>query len=68
MRLLAELQELNKRTYKAGPDELKAWGIGEGPDDIADWPLELMAKYGLALFLEYAQKSVETRLPMLLDY
>jgi hypothetical protein len=66
--LLDQLRDLNRRTYKADVATLAEWRKGEGPDDLADWPAELMAKYGLAVFTGLAERSVESRLPMLLDF
>jgi hypothetical protein len=71
-RLVAQLRDLNQRTLKASSDDLARWrraDVVDGfPDDVADWTLELAAKFGLAIFLGLAEKSVEARLPMLLDW
>jgi len=44
------------------------WRKGDGPDDLADWSLDQMARFGLAVFVEFARQAVAERLPMLLDY
>ena len=66
--LATELKELNERTYRAQETELVEWRKGDGPDDLADWSLDQMARFGLAVFVEFARQAVAERLPMLLDY
>ena len=64
-RLLAELSELNSRTYKGSGDDLARWRHeGAAPDS----PFDDAARFGLSVFLELAERSVSERLPMKLDY
>ncbi len=66
--LAEELDELNRRTYGADASQLAEWRKGEGPHSLADWSVEQMAQHGLALFIEFANKSVRHHLPMDIDY
>jgi hypothetical protein len=63
--LLRELRALNDRTYGGSTEDVARWrqdgAEPEGPFDDA-------ARFGLAVFLELTQKSVEEQLPMRLDY
>ena len=65
VRLLSELQTLNRRTWQAGGRDIELWRQ-EGAEYGA--PLEKSAKMGFAVFHELASKSVDLRLPMKLDY
>lgn len=63
--LARQLTELNARTWQAASEELTRWkrlGSEHGA------PLESGARFAFALLLELSQRSVEFRLPMLLDY
>lgn len=64
-RLASELDDLNTRTWKATPAELDACRR-DGADFEA--PLEVAARFAFALVRGLAEKAVEHRLPMLLDY
>ena len=63
--LLSHLRDLNEQTFKGSDEEQESWrreGVEpEGEFDDA-------ARFGLAVFLELAEKSVTDRLPMKLDY
>lgn len=63
--LVSQLRELNERTYRGTADELSRWRH-KGAE--ADGPFDDSARFGLAVFLELAEKSVSDRLPMRLDY
>lgn len=65
IRLLAELEELNRRTWAATAATIAQWrtdGAGHGA------PLEVSARFGFAVFYELANESVRRLLPMKLDY
>lgn len=65
VRLAGQLDDLNARTWRAGPDDLAAWSReGAGPAD----PPEIQARFAFALVRRLARDSVGHRLPMLLDY
>ena len=63
--LLAQLRYLNNRTFSASPEDFARWRTGEIE---AGSNFEANAKYGLAVFLDLAESSVEHRLPIKLDY
>ena len=68
-RLVWQLRDLNARTLKGSASDLERWRRSdEFPDAVADWTLEIAAKYGLAVFLRAAERAVDNRLPMLLDW
>lgn len=62
-RLLDQLRDLNERTFRGTPADLEAWRQA-GPGQ----PLPHMARFALAVFTELAGRSVNARLPMVLDY
>ncbi len=64
--LLRELEELNQRTFKLSGDalaEARRLGVPR-----AGAPPEQAARFALAVCLEMAQRSVENRLPYILDF
>ncbi len=63
--LVGQLEALNAATFG-----LDRPGLAEAAANqaTADDPLEACARYGLAISLQLARKSVEHRLPMLLDF
>ena len=65
VRLLAELRELNSRTWNAGDEQTSKWRY-----DGAEFggPLEPSARFAFSIFYELARRSVAARLPMKLDY
>jgi hypothetical protein len=63
--LLAQLHDLNNRTWKAGATEVRECRRA-GTESEA--PLEASAKFAFAVFMELAQAAVEHQLPMKLDY
>jgi hypothetical protein len=63
--LLAELRELNSRTWRAEDQLISQWR-SDGAEFGA--PLEESARFGFAVFYELAARSVAARLPMKLDY
>ena len=63
--LRRQLEELNAAAWKADADIVAAWGH-EGLANAA--PLERDARYAFAVLLDLAERSVELRLPMKLDY
>ncbi|MBT9588610.1 hypothetical protein IV102_35055 [bacterium] len=63
--LLKQLDDLNARTWQADKKQLQEW-VAEGVEYQA--PMELGARFALSVFHNLAQKSIEHRLPMLLDY
>ncbi len=65
VRLLQELEELNRRTWVANGDTIAEWRAN-GADYGA--PLETSARFGFAVFHALASESVRRRLPMKLDY
>ncbi len=66
---LAQIQELNARTYRGTANDLGEWRNDDrvGEDDPTH-PFEPNAKFGMAIFLDLARKAVEHRLPIVLDY
>ncbi len=60
-----QLADLNGATWKAGDGAVAAWGRRPPSDDA---PLELRARYGFAAMVEAAQRAIDHRLPMKLDY
>jgi len=64
--LLAELQALNAATLRAETATRAAW-LHAGPPQ-GEASLERWARYGLAVFLEQANRSVAHGLPMRLRY
>lgn len=64
--LLAQMRDLNTRTYGGAKDDLIRWRreMPAGPDER----FEPKARTGLAIMLQLSEASVEKRLPMLLDY
>lgn len=64
--LLAELQALNVATLRADTPTRAAWLQAGPPQGEAN--LESWARYGLAVFLEQAARSVNYELPMKLEY
>jgi hypothetical protein len=65
VRLLAELRELNSRTWKADDQQIHQWRV-DGADYGA--PLETSARLAFSIFYTLGQRSVAARLPMKLDY
>ena len=65
VRLLAELRELNSRTWNAGDQQASQWRY-----DGAKFggPLESSARFAFSIFYKLAKRSVAARLPMKLDY
>lgn len=63
--LLRQLADLNGATWKADDGTVAGWGRKPPPDKA---PLELRARYGFAAMVQAAQKAVDHRLPMKLDY
>ena len=60
-----QLEDLNEATWKGDADLVAGWRR-ESP--VEDAPLEQSARYAFAVLLDLAQKAVEHRLPMKLDY
>jgi len=65
VRLLNELRSLNERTWEASPQVVGHWSRTGVPPGA---PLEAGARYAFSLLLGLAEKSIEFRLPMKLDY
>jgi hypothetical protein len=65
VKLLAELRDLNARTFRGSAADLERW-LQDGAEPQG--PFDDSARFGLALFLDLAEKSVTHRLPMKLDY
>jgi hypothetical protein len=65
-RLLAQLHELNGKTYRGGAQDLAEWRASQ--PDGATGPFEPRARTGLAMMLELTRHAVREQLPMLLDY
>ncbi len=63
--LLAELQALNAATWGAAAATLERWRASppQGAALLEDW-----ARYGLAVFMEMAERSVAHSLPMKLEF
>jgi hypothetical protein len=64
-RLLAQLEDLNARTFQAAPEQRQRW-LESGAEPSESFTT--VARFALALFLELARKAVDHRLPMKLDY
>ena len=63
--LLNQLKQLNAESFNGSAADLGKWKYdGAGRQDSFDHG----ARFGLAMFLHHAEKSVEHRLPMKLDY
>jgi hypothetical protein len=62
-RLLAELEELNRRTWRAADAALDRWRGEAEPTN-----LEQGARHAFAIFRDLARKALEHRLVMKLDY
>jgi len=63
--LLEQLRRLNNESYRADAETLARWEYdGAGSQDS----FEQTARFGLAMFLHYAQLATGHRLPMKLDY
>ena len=65
VRLRAELEALNGRTWAANEETIAQWRA-DGADYGA--PLETSARFGFSVFYELTSESVRRRLPMKLDY
>ena len=65
LRLLAELRDLNSRTWNANDELLSQWRSDGAPHGA---PLETSARFAFSIFYDLAQRSVSARLPMKLDY
>jgi hypothetical protein len=65
VRLYAELEDFNQRTWQAGTDLVEKWAA-EGSENGA--PLKTGARFAFALFLMLTRHSVEQKLPMRLDW
>lgn len=65
VRLLNELRALNERTWDATPQLVGKWSRSNTRPGA---PLEVGARYAFGLILGLAEKSIEFRLPMKLDY
>jgi hypothetical protein len=63
--LTRELSALNERSWGASAEMLAEWSRNGPPADNA---FEAAARFGFAVIRELAQKAVQHRLPMLLDY
>ncbi len=63
--LQRQLADLNAATWKVGDAEAADWSRRPPGDDT---PLELRARYAFAVLVDLAQKAVDHRLPMKLDY
>lgn len=63
--LLDQLRHLNDETYRASSNDLTKWTF-EGVEK--DSSFDRSARFGLAMFLHFAQLSVENKLPMKLDF
>jgi hypothetical protein len=65
IRLLNELDELNRRTWAAGEDPISQWRA-DGAEYGA--PLETSARFAFSVFHQLTRQAVQRRLPMMLDY
>jgi hypothetical protein len=65
VRLVAELRELNQRTWAAKDAEISQWRY-DGAEYGA--PLEISARFAFSIFFDLAGQSVARQLPMKLDY
>ena len=63
--LRRQLADLNGATWKAGDGTVAGWRRKPPPHEA---PLELRARYGFAAMVEAAQRAVDHRLPMKLDF
>lgn len=63
--LRQQLEELNAATWKVAPDIVVGWRREPLADDA---PLELNARYAFSVLRDLADRAVENRLPMKLDY
>jgi hypothetical protein len=63
--LCRQLVDLNGATWKAGEAAMAGW---RRKPPAGDAPLELRARYGFAAMVQAAQRAVDYRLPMKLDY
>jgi hypothetical protein len=63
--LVRQLADLNAATWKADDSQAASWRRAPLSDDA---PLELRARYAFAVLVDLAQKAVDKRLPMKLDY
>jgi len=63
--LLDQLRQLKERAFPSETDATEAWQR-DAPD--GDAPFGVMARFGLGIMLELAEKSVSHRLPIKLDY
>ena len=63
--LQRQLRELNKRTWKAEEERIAGWHDGEEGERT---PLENEARFGMSIFWDLVRKSIDHRLPMILDY
>lgn len=63
--LLAELDRLNSATWRASEEQIATWSK-ESPEHQS--ALDVGARFAFAVLRQLAQKSIEHRLPMLLDY
>jgi hypothetical protein len=66
LRLLEELEDLNRRTLAGDDSMLEGWFRRGPPDD--DHSLRRVAEFGLAIFLQAARFSVDHSVPIRLDY
>jgi hypothetical protein len=65
-RLLAELRLLSERSQAFATDDRQAVrSVGPPPSDA---PIEVAARFGLAIMFELAQTAAEHRQPLLIDY
>lgn len=60
-----ELTALNRKTWKADELDIDQWRR-DGTEHRA--PMEIGAKFAYAIFYHLAEKAIENRLVMLLDY
>ncbi len=65
IRLLAELRQLNARTWNASDEQIAEW---RPPGAELGAPLEVSARLAFSVFYDLSQRSVSARLPMKLDY
>ena len=63
--LRGQLADLNAATWKVADDEAAGWGRHPPSGEM---PLEPRARYAFAVLADLAQKAVDHRLPMKLDY
>ena len=65
IRLLAELRDLNARTWNVEDKQILDWRSDCPPPGA---PLETSARFGFSIFYELTKRSVAAHLPMKLDY